>query len=86
MSAITTTAQAAVETTSVGNPILNISIFGAFVAVTLIVVLRASRSNKTAADYYGRRPVIHRAAERHRNRWRLSFCGILPRNLWRHRH
>ncbi|MCC3277045.1 MULTISPECIES: solute symporter family protein [unclassified Arthrobacter] len=27
-------------------------IFGLFVAVTLIVVLRASRNNKTAADYY----------------------------------
>ena len=42
----------AAAATSVGNPILNISIFGAFVAVTLIVVLRASRNNKTAADYY----------------------------------
>ncbi len=35
-----------------GDPILNISIFGAFVAITLIIVLRASRNNKTAADYY----------------------------------
>ena len=34
------------------NPILNISIFLAFVAVTLIVVIRAGRNNKTAADYY----------------------------------
>jgi cation/acetate symporter len=34
------------------NPILNISIFGAFVAVTLFIVIRASRNNKTAADYY----------------------------------
>ena len=42
----------AVETTTVGTPWINISIFGAFVAVTLIVVLRASRNNKTAADYY----------------------------------
>ena len=31
---------------------LNMVIFGVFVAVTLIVVLRASRNNKTAADYY----------------------------------
>ena len=31
---------------------LNMLIFGLFVAVTLIVVLRASRNNKTAADYY----------------------------------
>ena len=36
----------------VGNPILNISIFGAFVAVTLFIVIRASRNNKSAADYY----------------------------------
>jgi cation/acetate symporter len=42
----------AAEATSPGNPILNISIFGAFVAITLIIVLRASRNNKTAADYY----------------------------------
>ncbi|MFC5291335.1 cation acetate symporter [Actinokineospora guangxiensis] len=34
------------------NPALNISIFGAFVVVTLIVVFRASRNTKTAADYY----------------------------------
>ncbi|MFK4851508.1 cation acetate symporter [Microbacterium sp. ZW T6_19] len=34
------------------NPILNISIFVAFVAVTLFIVIRASRNNKTAADYY----------------------------------
>ena len=31
---------------------LNISIFVAFVAVTLFIVIRASRNNKTAADYY----------------------------------
>ncbi|MGH3949755.1 MAG: solute symporter family protein, partial [Pseudonocardiaceae bacterium] len=35
-----------------GSPILNITIFGLFVAVTLVVVLRASRNTKTAADYY----------------------------------
>ena len=52
MSAIVTAVQAATETTSVGSPILNISIFGAFIAVTLVIILRASRSNKTAADYY----------------------------------
>ncbi len=34
------------------NPVLNISIFGAFVAITLVVVFRASRNTKTAADYY----------------------------------
>ena len=38
--------------TGANNPILNISIFAAFVAVTLFIVIRASRNNKTAADYY----------------------------------
>ena len=52
MSAIVTAVQAATETTSVGSPILNISIFGAFIAVTLVIILRANGSNKTAADYY----------------------------------
>jgi cation/acetate symporter len=36
----------------VGNPALNIGIFALFVAVTLVVVFRASRNNKTASDYY----------------------------------
>ena len=38
--------------TDVGNPALNITIFAIFVAVTLVIVLRAARNNKTAADYY----------------------------------
>ncbi|GAA1851442.1 cation acetate symporter [Microbacterium koreense] len=42
---------AAVQTVE-NDPILNISIFGAFVAVTLFIVIRASRNSKTAADYY----------------------------------
>jgi cation/acetate symporter len=33
------------------NAVLNISIFGVFVAITLVVVIRASRNQKTAADY-----------------------------------
>ncbi|MFD5824053.1 cation acetate symporter [Lentzea sp. NPDC060358] len=33
------------------SPILNISIFGVFVLITLVVVVRASRNTKTAADY-----------------------------------
>ena len=45
---MTTLAQA--ET--VGNPIINISIFGVFVAITMFVVIRASRNNKTAADFF----------------------------------
>ena len=43
---------AAAEATEVGNPAVNIAIFGAFVAVTLVIVFRASKNNKTAADYY----------------------------------
>jgi cation/acetate symporter len=39
-------------TTVENNPLLNMSIFGAFVAITLFIVIRASRNNKTAADYY----------------------------------
>jgi cation/acetate symporter len=42
---------AAVQTVE-NDPILNIAIFGAFVAVTLFIVIRASRNSKTAADYY----------------------------------
>ncbi|GAB2512363.1 solute symporter family protein [Paramicrobacterium agarici] len=45
-------AVAAAATETIGEPLLNIGIFAAFVAITLIVVLRASRNNKTAADYY----------------------------------
>ena len=43
---------AAGESTKVGNPWVNIGIFGLFVGITLIVVLKASSNNKTAADYY----------------------------------
>ena len=38
--------------TNVGNPTLNIAVFGIFVVVTLFIVIRASRRNATAADYY----------------------------------
>jgi len=38
--------------TDVGEPLVNIAIFVLFVAVTLVVVLRASRSNRTTADFY----------------------------------
>ncbi|GGJ05757.1 cation acetate symporter [Saccharopolyspora subtropica] len=34
------------------NPLLNIGIFAAFVMVTLVVVLRASRNTRSASDYY----------------------------------
>jgi cation/acetate symporter len=51
LAAVHATVQSAVQTVE-NNPVLNISIFGAFVAVTLFIVIRASRNNKTAADYY----------------------------------
>ncbi len=38
--------------TQVGNTTLNIVIFGLFVVVTLAIVIRVSRQNQTAADYY----------------------------------
>ncbi|MDZ5076169.1 cation acetate symporter [Nesterenkonia sp. HG001] len=41
-----------VLSTEVGNPWANIGIFLIFVGVTLFFVLRASKSNNTAADYY----------------------------------
>jgi cation/acetate symporter len=42
----------AAEGTNVGEPWLNILIFGIFVAITLVIVLKASKNTKTAADYY----------------------------------
>ncbi|PRY44403.1 cation/acetate symporter [Geodermatophilus tzadiensis] len=39
-------------TATVGNPAVNISIFGVFVLITLVITFRASRNNKSAADYY----------------------------------
>ena len=37
---------------TIGSPSVNIAIFLVFVAITLAIVIRASRNNKTAADYY----------------------------------
>ncbi|GAB4587446.1 solute symporter family protein [Nocardia sp. IFM 10818] len=37
---------------AVGNPAANIGIFALFVAVTMVIVIRASRSNATAADFF----------------------------------
>lgn len=45
-------AAAAVDAESQSNPVLNISIFIGFVGITLFIVIRASRNNATAADYY----------------------------------
>jgi len=46
------TLQAVDDAATVGEPILNIAIFLAFVVVTLYITFRASRNNRTAADYY----------------------------------
>jgi len=43
---------AGTSSATVGNPAINISIFLGFVLVTLVVVIRASKSTATAADYY----------------------------------
>ncbi|MBI5160881.1 MAG: cation acetate symporter [Micrococcales bacterium] len=53
MSAVHALARTAATPTPVeNNPVLNIAIFLAFVVVTLVIVFRASRNNRTAADYY----------------------------------
>ena len=52
MSATGNTVVMAAEATNVGNIWINIGIFGAFVLVTLVVVFRVSRQNKSAADFY----------------------------------
>jgi cation/acetate symporter len=38
--------------TTVGSPAVNITIFALFVLVTLAIVIRVSRTNRTATDYY----------------------------------
>ncbi|MGW0519820.1 solute symporter family protein [Crossiella sp. NPDC003009] len=40
------------QSLATGSPVLNISIFAGFVVITLIVVFRASKNTKSAADYY----------------------------------
>ena len=49
MSALTPLA--AVDT-QVGNPTLNIAIFSVFVIITLAIVIKVSRGNRSAAEYY----------------------------------
>ena len=36
----------------IGNPVANIAIFGVFVLVTLFVVIRASKRNATADEFF----------------------------------
>nr|WP_296768400.1 cation acetate symporter [Rhodococcus sp. (in: high G+C Gram-positive bacteria)] len=38
--------------TTVGEPLVNISIFAAFVIVTMVVVIRASKKNATASEFF----------------------------------
>ncbi|WP_020389043.1 cation acetate symporter [Kribbella catacumbae] len=40
------------QATTVGDPKVNIAIFALFVVATLAIVIRASRNNKSAADFY----------------------------------
>ncbi|MEV6280601.1 cation acetate symporter [Nocardia sp. NPDC051832] len=47
---LATTQYLAAET--VGEPLANIAIFGLFVVITMVVVIRASRNTRTAADYF----------------------------------
>jgi len=47
---VTTTVLA--EASRIGNPVVNISIFAAFVLITLFVVIRASRSNTNATEFF----------------------------------
>jgi cation/acetate symporter len=42
----------AADSGTIGEPAVNISIFGVFVLITLFITFRASRNNKSAADYY----------------------------------
>ena len=43
---------AAGVTAAVGKPAVNIAIFVFFIAVTLVIAVRAAGKNRTAADYY----------------------------------
>src|SRR4051794_21549847 len=40
------------DSATIGKPAVNISIFGVFVIITLVITFRASRNNKSAADFY----------------------------------
>ncbi|HEV7727552.1 MAG TPA: cation acetate symporter [Modestobacter sp.] len=42
----------AADSGTIGNPAINISIFGIFVLITLAITFKASRNNASAADYY----------------------------------
>ena len=44
---------------TIGNPAINISIFGVFVVITLVITFRASRTNRSATDFYAAGRTIH---------------------------
>ncbi|TCK22375.1 solute symporter family protein [Pseudonocardia endophytica] len=46
------TSEALAQAPEVGSPVVNIAVFGVLVAVTLVVVVRVGRTNRTASDYY----------------------------------
>lgn len=43
---------AAADSTATGNPVLNIVVFGVFIAFTLYVVTRAGKTTKESSDFY----------------------------------
>jgi len=42
----------AADAGTIGEPAVNVSIFAVFVLITLVITFRASRNNKSAADFY----------------------------------
>ena len=70
---------------TIGEPAINISIFGVFVLVTLFITFRASRNNKSAADYYAAGRNISGDPERPGDRGRLPLGGLVPGHRRRHR-
>src|ERR1700754_3232642 len=42
----------AADSATIGNPVANIGIFALFVAITLYIVIRASKKNTTAAEFF----------------------------------
>lgn len=40
------------QSETIGNPVANIGIFSLFVVVTMVVVIRASKKNATAAEFF----------------------------------
>ena len=49
---IHTVVRAAESSSAAGSPLVNMAIFLAFVAGTMVIVIRASKQNKSATDYY----------------------------------